>query len=600
MASRGILRTTAVIALCAIQVTCSKQSPTAPTQTPPTPTPHPSISVASVTVQGEARSSGYAYSATVQLKETAGVAATISGIDLVFLNGPTTVASSHADHPISDTSNTCPASGSVGTRTLLTEDPDASHPYATTVQVKVAFTGDGGFTGSATGSADVPALAAPAPPQTFALTGVITDSTTHAGIEGATLEVLNGQNAGKTAITDSGGGYIFRELVAETFRLRASANGHDSGEQNVTVPTVPRADFELRPVVTACAYTVSPSFFSAPGAGASYTVTATRTMGTCSWTAASSFSWITFSGPASGSGSASIGFTIAPTTVTRTGSFTISWQGGSATVDVSQNQPRVGCPAVVEYDVTAEAHQFLGHLPASCTSGSFIGTSAIDVPWLKFTATHGGGTMLDFAVDANPGPTRTGHMTLSDGPVVYTTFTVVQAAGDCVTAISPTSQIFDVAGGTGTIAVTAKSGCTWQASVHSSSIDATVTAGAEGTGNGSVSFSVGINPDVFPHLGFVLVGVLTDQLTQAACPVTVSPLTVRAPSGGGSFTVNVAADRSFCHWSDYSNASFISLTAGWQTGTAAVTFVVSANTTGQSRTGTLYVAGQTVVVTQDP
>jgi hypothetical protein len=37
----------------------------------------------------------------------------------------------------------------------------------------------------------------PLPPLVYTLTGVITDIGTHAGIGGATLEVLNGANAGK-------------------------------------------------------------------------------------------------------------------------------------------------------------------------------------------------------------------------------------------------------------------------------------------------------------------------------------------------------------------------------------------------------------------
>src|SRR5436309_952588 len=135
-------RTLFVVGLAGSVAACSQQAPAAPTTaaTSPAATPHPSISVTSIAVQGAARSSGYEYSATIQLKETAGVGATISSVDLVFLNGTTTLASSHSDHPISDAANVCPPSGTVATRVLLTDDTDASHAYATSVQVKIAFT----------------------------------------------------------------------------------------------------------------------------------------------------------------------------------------------------------------------------------------------------------------------------------------------------------------------------------------------------------------------------------------------------------------------------------------------------------------------------
>ena len=83
-------------------------------------------------------------------------------------------------------------------------------------------------------------------PQTFTLMGVITDGSTRGGIEGARLEVLSGLNAGKIASTDGTGTYTMRDLVADSFRMRASADGYDSGEQGITIPANPRADFTLQ------------------------------------------------------------------------------------------------------------------------------------------------------------------------------------------------------------------------------------------------------------------------------------------------------------------------------------------------------------------
>jgi carboxypeptidase family protein len=219
---------------------------------PAAPTPatlRASVGITSIAVRGDARPVGQAYSVTVHLHESAGTAATIVAVDLTFMSGTTVVLSSHSDQPISDSAaaNVCPANGSVDTREFVVVDADPSHPYAASVQAKITFSDSSSAIGTATATTTVPALPSPPPPPpTFTLSGVITDAGSHAAIAGARVEVLNGSNAGKTAITDGGGTYILGNLAADTFRLRVSANDYDAGEQGVTVPFNPRADFELR------------------------------------------------------------------------------------------------------------------------------------------------------------------------------------------------------------------------------------------------------------------------------------------------------------------------------------------------------------------
>jgi hypothetical protein len=76
-------------------------------------------------------------------------------------------------------------------------------------------------------------------------------------------------------------------------------------------------------------------------------------------------------------------------------------------------------------------------------------------------------------------------------------------------------------------------------------------------------------------------------------------LNLRVPGSGGTFSVTVSG-RTFCSWSDYSNAPFITSPFEWRSGSGTVTFIVPQNTTGLLRTGSMYVAGHNVVVTQDP
>src|SRR5262249_44749576 len=65
------------------------------------------------------------------------------------------------------------------------------------------------------------------------------------------------------------------------------------------------------------------------------------------------------------------------------------------------------------------------------------------------------------------------------------------AGSSCTYSISQTSTSFTPRGGTGSVAVTAGSNCPWTAT--SSAIWLTITAGANGTGNGTVSYSVAPN-----------------------------------------------------------------------------------------------------------
>jgi len=324
--------------LVAISLTlgCSSNS----TPTPTSPTTRATVGIAALSVVGErASAGGYTYRVVLHLRESSGVAATISAADLTFMNGANTVMSSHHEQTIPSTANVVPANGVADTRELVTTDTNAADPYATSVLAKVTYTG--GTSGEATvnGSASIPAPGEPPPPITYTLRGIITDQDTGRGIEGARVESRNGANAGKATLTDNAGAYALTGLLAETFRMRASAVGYDLGEQNVTVPDVTRADLALRRAVTsACAFTIAPTgILDVQRAGGQFSVTIAHTSGTCAWQATTDVSWIT---PAttSGNGDATLSFTYLPNAsfVGRIGVVTVAWSGGSAQLTVRQ------------------------------------------------------------------------------------------------------------------------------------------------------------------------------------------------------------------------------------------------------------------------
>src|SRR2546427_2969049 len=84
---------------------CSKD------RTPATPTPaaHASVAVTSVNVAGERAATGYVYRVVVRVKESGGVTATISAVDLTFASGTTTVTTARFDQVIPSSGNACAA-----------------------------------------------------------------------------------------------------------------------------------------------------------------------------------------------------------------------------------------------------------------------------------------------------------------------------------------------------------------------------------------------------------------------------------------------------------------------------------------------------------
>ena len=399
---------------------------------------------ASTSVVGErAADGGYLYRTVGHLRETGGVTANITAVNLTFLNGTTALMTSRFDQVAPPTGNTCPANASVDTRELAATDTAAGHAFATTVRVEVTY-GDASSTGmTATTTTDVPALG-PAPPPTYTLTGLISD-VARTGIPGARVEVLNGDNAGKVATTDATGTYTLTSLLGGTFRLRASADLFSTAEQNVTVPDIPRADFIMLRPTPACAYAVSATGrISVSATSGQIGLTIERTSGDCSWQTTTDVGWIT-PRSATGSGTTTATFTYAsnPAFIGRLGTITVTWTGGSAQLQVSQlPQPADFCVVTL----TVGGQNPLNNVPAS--GGTFTADlapvpgmppgicgpfTASAVPPVSIVGPAGGPVPgpIQISVAPNSSPTaRSGFLTItfgSGGPAA--SLTVNQLAG---------------------------------------------------------------------------------------------------------------------------------------------------------------------------
>jgi hypothetical protein len=333
----------------------------------------------------------------------------------------------------------------VDTRELVATDGDATHAFATTVRVEVTYS-DTTSTGMvANGTGDVPPLG-PAPPPRYTLTGMISDPA-GAGITNARVEVLNGDNAGNATTTNANGAYTLTDLLGGTFRVRASAPGYTTGEQNVTVPDVPRADFTLprSPTTSACAYTLSATgrinVSFGPG---QFGVTVTRTSGDCSWQATTDAGWLTPIS-ATGNGTSNVTYTYASNTsfVGRLATITFTWNGGTAQLQVVQDpEPASFCVVTVSVNgqnplnnvpaaggsYTLNITPVAGMPPGLCSSWS----ASVAGPLTIVTSSSGPGlpATVNFTVSANPGPpARSGLITVTTGSGPGATLTVNQVAG---------------------------------------------------------------------------------------------------------------------------------------------------------------------------
>ncbi len=171
----------------------------------------------------------------------------------------------------------------------------------------------------------------------------------------------------------------------------------------------------------------------------------------------------------------------------------------------------------------------------------------------------------------------------------------------CTYSIAPTSQSFSDPGGTGSVAVTTTpSTCAWTAVSNAGWI--TVTSGASGTGNGTVSYSVAANTGSARN-GSITIAGQTFTVSQAAppppgCTYSLSPTGTTIVAGGGSGSVGVTTGAG-CAWAASSDVPWLTVTAGSPgSGSGAVSFSVAANT-GVARVGHLTIGGQLFSVSQN-
>jgi hypothetical protein len=333
-----------------------------------------------------------------------------------------------------------------------------------------------------------------------------------------------------------------------------------------------------------CAFSIEPTSTSVPAGGGTGAVTVTTGAG-CAWTATSNASWLTVTSGASGTGSGVAQFSAASTGGgPRSGTLTIAGQ----TSTVNQGS---GCSFSIEPTSVSVPAGGEAVTVSVTTSSGCAWTATSNAPWLTVTsgASGTGSGVVQFSVASTGGGPRSGTLTIAGQ-----TFTVNQGSG-CTFSIAPTSASAPAGGGTGSVAVTAGAGCGWTATSNAPWL--TVTSGANGSGNGTVQYSVS-STSGGSRSGTLTIAGQTFTVNQGGgCTFSIAPTSANAAAGGGTGSVAVTAGAG-CTWTAASNAPWLTVTSGASgSGNGPVQYSVLSNP-GSARSGTLTIAGQTFTVNQ--
>jgi WD40 repeat protein len=347
--------------------------------------------------------------------------------------------------------------------------------------------------------------------------------------------------------------------------------------------------FVARIPSSSCASSISPGSANYPTEGGSGVVNITAPAG-CHWNAVSRASWITINGPSSGTGNGVISYTARGGSSSMTGllivaeqTFPIRLGSDPCTYTLS--------PTSADWSPAGGSGGMGVQTPGGCGW-----TASSNNDWLAITkiSRDNGGGGVTYSVAPNPGPARTGTLT-----VAGKTFTINQVTSACTYTVTPTDQNFGSSGGSVNIDIQTTNGCAWNAASDSTWLTVPPNANS-GSGPGMITVSAVANQTTAPRIGHVNIAGQIVTITQdgVSCHYTISPRNRSFTAEGGSAFVNMAAE-DVCSWSAVASDSWITITSGATgSGYGTIYYSVSPNTTGASRTGTLTIAGQTFRIDQ--
>jgi hypothetical protein len=185
------------------------------------------------------------------------------------------------------------------------------------------------------------------------------------------------------------------------------------------------------------------------------------------------------------------------------------------------------------------------------------------------------------------------------GSTTETSVTSPTAPTRCQATLGVPSTNFGPTGGTGTVAVNVARECSWTATSAAPWIS--ITGGQEGQGEGTVTFRIGENADPSTRRGSLSVAEQAVQLAQEAAPCrySVAAGDTTAPAAGGDLSIDIRT-HALCNWTVASPVPWMSTSPASGKGDATIHVLVTPNTNPAPRSAAVTVAGQSVMLSQDP
>jgi uncharacterized protein (TIGR03437 family) len=321
------------------------------------------------------------------------------------------------------------------------------------------------------------------------------------------------------------------------------------------------------------------------------------TASSCPRNATSNVNWITVLSPPGFFGSGQIEYKVAQNFgPPRTGKITL----GNATYTVNQGS---GC----SYDFSPTSKQFdavggSGAINVTCSDPGCPRDLTSNANWITIVGGNNatGNGPVTYTVAPNNGPARTGQITHSN---TLTPFYITQAGG-CGFTLSSSIFNFQPGNGVSSIHVTASSSqCPWSALSNAPWVK--ITSGANGTGSGTVAFTVEPNPGAL-RTTTITIANKTATINQFGnqpsvdCSFTINPGNYQFGVVGGEVVVNVTASKDSCKWYMGSMSPFISVITGGSggLGNGTVKLKIQPNA-GAARSGSAEIAGKTFSITQE-
>ncbi|HXF39753.1 MAG TPA: BACON domain-containing carbohydrate-binding protein, partial [Blastocatellia bacterium] len=229
--------------------------------------------------------------------------------------------------------------------------------------------------------------------------------------------------------------------------------------------------------------------------------------------------------------------------------------------------------------------------PAGCNW-----TATTDATWVTFSGAASGSGNGTVSYDVAPNPFSSPRSTTIS--VQGMLHTINQAGFVCNYSVSPTDRSFTAAGGSADLSVSATPNCPWNAGSNASWLR--ITLGTQGTGDGTVKYTVDPNNSQSARIGQITVEGRVHTVNQNGlnCTFNIAPASaaVSRSGGGGTIAVTVQAG---CIWNATSNASWLTFNgAASGTGNGSVNYSVAPNNGAATRSGRITIVDKFFDVTQ--